>query len=70
MDRLAPTRLTRRPWLPLAAALLVFHPSAQAQEVRVRVEITGVDRDLKKNIEALIAIATAAKSGRRRALTL
>lgn len=56
--------------LYVAAALLMLHSclgsgEAHAQEVRVKVEITGVDSDLKKNIEALTSISGAAKSGQR-----
>lgn len=40
-------------------------PDVRAQEVRVRVEFSGVDPELEKNIEAYSGIAAAAESGRR-----
>ena len=36
-----------------------------APEIRVRVEITGVRGDLRRNIEAFLGISSAARSGRR-----
>jgi translocation and assembly module TamA len=48
-----------------AAALLLLHGEVHAQEVRVWVELSDIDKELKTNVEALTAIVAASKSGGR-----